>query len=277
MGGAKRSTWIGGTAFVAVVLAIATWFLFVSPTLASADDVRAQADQTRQQNDLLELKLTKLKADFAKLPEYKTQLAELQKEIPLDADLSAYFLQINKIAEAHSVTITSIAPGTPERVTLAAAAGTGSSQAATNADGSTPSASPTPSPSASAGASTGDGTSGSDEAPKVPDGFVAVPFSVTVLGKYADTVAFLHDAQRGTDRLLLVSALTGTAQKDAGAAGGKPATKVGDQELQITGFTYVLNPDLSSVTVTTTPAPTASAPALPKPPASKNPLVPVGK
>ncbi|MDM7853403.1 hypothetical protein [Cellulomonas alba] len=276
MTGAKRSTWIGGTVFVGVVIAVATWFLFVSPTLASAADVRSQADQTRQQNDLLTLKVTKLKADFTKLPEYKAQLAGLQKQIPLDADLSAYFLQINKIADAHSVVITSIAPDTPQTVKLAPAPkpATASSDSSTDgsSDSSTPSPSPTPTPSASAGAS---GT-GSKTA-TVPDGFVAIPFSVTVLGKYADTVAFLHDVQRGTDRLFLVSGLTGTAQKDAAAVSGKPATHEGDQELEISGFTYVLNPELASVAVTApTPAPTTK-PALPKPPSSKNPLVPVGK
>lgn len=276
MTGAKRSTWIGGTVFVAVVIAVATWFLFVSPTLASAADVRSQAEQTRQQNELLSMKVTKLKADFAKLPEYKAQLAELQKQIPLGADLSAYFLQINKIAEAHSVTITSIAPDTPQTVKLAPAPKPATASSDSSADGSTDSssASPSPSPSASSGASGASTTEG--KAPTVPDGFVAIPFSVTVLGKYADTVAFLHDVQRGTDRLFLVSGLTGTAQKDAAASSGKPATHEGDQELQISGFTYVLNPDLASVVVTApTPAPTK--PALPKPPSSKNPLVPVGK
>lgn len=274
MAGAKRSTWIGGTAFVAAVIAVATWFLFVSPTLASASDVRGQADQARQQNQLLEMKVAKLKSDFQKLPGYKAQLADLQKQIPLDADLSAYFLQINKIAEAHSVTLTSIAPGTPEKVSLAAPAGAApASDTSTDAtgDGTSTDPSPAPSPSATpASAASGSGTT----ALAAPDGFISIPFSVTVLGKYADTLAFLNDAQRGTDRLFLVSSLAGTAQKDGAASGGKPATHVGDQELVITGFTYVLNPDLTSVPA---PQPSASVPALPKPPASKNPLVPVGK
>jgi len=275
MTGAKRSTWIGGTAFIAVVIAVATWFLFVSPTLASAADVRGQADQTRQQNDLLALKVTKLKADFAKLPEYKAQLAELQKQIPLDADLSAYFLQINKIANAHSVVITSIAPDTPQTVKLAPAPKPATASSDSSTDGSTDSSSPSPSPTPTPSQSEGTSASGS-KAPSVPDGFVAIPFSVTVLGKYADTVAFLHDVQRGTDRLFLVSGLIGTAQKDAAAVSGKPATHEGDQELEISGFTYVLNPNLANVSVTA-PTPVPTKPALPKPPASKNPLVPVGK
>jgi len=99
----------------------------------------------------------------------------------------------------------------------------------------------------------------------------AIPISITVVGTYDDTLAFLNDVQTATPRLLLVSGIQGTSQKDAPASGGRPATKIGDQELVITGFLYALPDPTAAIS---TPSPTATAPALPAPVTGKNPLVP---
>ena len=104
----------------------------------------------------------------------------------------------------------------------------------------------------------------------------AIPLSVTVLGTYDNTLGFLADIQSATPRLFLVSGFAGTKQEPADASGGKPATKLGDQELVVNGFMYVL-PEASS----TTPKPSASAtpaptPSLPPAVPGKNPLNPVG-
>ncbi|MCR6647360.1 MAG: hypothetical protein NVV70_04160 [Cellulomonas sp.] len=71
---AKRA-WIGGTAFAAAVLAAGSWFFAVSPNLTAASERRAEAEDTRAFNDVLNLKLAKLKSDFGKLDTYKADLA----------------------------------------------------------------------------------------------------------------------------------------------------------------------------------------------------------
>lgn len=266
MGGAKKSTWIGGTVFVGVVLAAAAWFLLISPTFAAAAEVRAAAEDTRAQNEILSLQVVKLKADFEKLPEYRAELEQLRVQVPTDARLADWMRQLDQIATAHGVVVTALTPSAPQAVVPAEAAAPpatdGTATDGTATDGA-----------ATDGTATADGTGvPAPVVSTVPDGMVAIPISVTVLGPYDGTVAFLHDLQRTMPQLFLVSGFTGTAQDEAAASGGKPATHVGDQELIVTGYTYVL-PDLFATPAPVDPA--APAPTLPGAIPGKNPVVPI--
>ncbi|PVU81097.1 hypothetical protein DDP54_17205 [Cellulomonas sp. WB94] len=266
MGGAKRSTWIGGTVFVALVIMVATYFLAVSPTLATASETRAEVESTQQSNELLQRKITQLAADFAKLPEYKADLAAVRVQIPVGADLSGYLRQLDAIAVAHSVTLTSVNPSVAEMVVPVVSAAAAA-------------AVPTPAPTAEATAAdaTGtDATSATAAAPVAnagPTGFAAIPFTMTVVGTYDNGLAFLSDLQNATPRLFLVTGLTGTSQAQIVAGGGRPATAIGDIELAVTGFTYVLT-DPTAIQAPADPA--AAVPALPGAVAGKNPLIPLG-
>ena len=260
MGAAKRSTWITGTVFLALASCAAAWFLVLSPMFESASGSRAEAASTRQQNQALEAKIIQLKVDFAKLPEYKAQLATIRGQIPTDAALSAYLRELDGIATARSVVITAVSPATPVSfvpvtpVALAAPAATGAT--------ATPAAT---SPAPAAPAATAPVVTGAS----VPTGFASIPFSISVVGTYENTLKFLDDLQNKTARLLLVSGLVGTSQDVTAASGGRPATALGDLELVITGFAYVL-PDPAAV-----PA-AVDTTTLPAVVAGKNPLIPVG-
>lgn len=276
---AKKGTWIGGTAFVAVAVAAGTWFLGVSPQMGSAADLRAQTEQVKHQNDLLELQIASLEAESEKLPEYEAELEGIRVQIPTTAELSDYLRQVHAMAAAHAVFVTNVAPGTAQAFVPAVVAA------------------PAPEPSETADAESDSPTDESTDeetpvepaaptGPRVPDGFAAIPLSVTVLGTYDNTLAFLNDLQTVSPRLFLVSALTATAQKEAEPSGGKPATAVGDQELVITGYLYVLpqapgtqvpEPEPTDPSATPSPAPTPTpTPGLPAPVPGKNPLVPIG-
>lgn len=263
MGGAKRSTWIGGTVFAALVIMAATYFLAVSPMLATASDTRAEVVSTQQSNDALQRKITKLAADFAKLPEYKADLAAVRVQIPVGADLSGYLRQLDAIAVAHSVTLTAVGPSAAQTVVPAAPA-----VAAAAAPAAAPTAEASAAPAADA-----TGTAAAPAANAAPAGFAAIPFTMTVVGTYDNGLAFLSDLQNATPRLFLVTGLTGTSQPKADASGGRPATAIGDIELAVTGFTYVLS---DPFTVPAAAAPAAAAPALPGAVAGKNPLIPLG-
>ncbi|HWJ84335.1 MAG TPA: hypothetical protein VNR62_02845 [Cellulomonas sp.] len=232
MTGAKRSTWIGGIAVLAVVLMAASWLLLISPALASASETQDQATAAEQQNDILELQVAKLQADFKKIDEYRDQLAKARAQLPSDADLATYVRELNAMAEKRDVTILSITPSSPQPLTLAAA--------------------PTPAPAATDGAAT-EPTDGASAAPSAADAaqagataaaatIVTIPVSLDVIGSFSDTQSFLHDLQYSKQRLFLVDGLNGTSQAKAAAGAGRPATAAGDQELVITGFTYVLPP-----------------------------------
>jgi len=231
--------------------------------MSAAAELRDQAAVTREQNTILETKLAKLKADFEKLPEYKAQLAVLQQQIPTSAMLSDYLRQLDAIAVAHSVTITTLSPSTPQAVVVAAPAVVAPV--------------PEETPAAEGEPATEGETTTTEVVPPAPVGgaplgFTAIPFAITVVGTYDNTNAFLYDLQNVTTRLFLVSGFTGTAQEEAQASAGKPATAVGDQELAITGFTYVL-PDALGVPAPVDP--NAAPPALPGAVPGKNPLVPI--
>jgi Tfp pilus assembly protein PilO len=260
MPGAKKSTWIGGTIFVSFVIIAVAWFLAISPTLASASDSSQQTETTRQQNEILRVNIIKLQADFAKLPDYKAQLAAIRVQIPTDAGLSAYFRELADIATADSVTITAIAPKEPLSVVSAAPVAQSAPAPATPAD-ATPAAAPAATPAAT-------GKAGAGSA-----GFAAIPVSITVVGSYDNTVKFMSDVQASPTRLFLVAGVKGTAKDVAPKGNGLPATVLGDQELVITGFAYVLA-DPYAVPVPVDPA--AKAPALPGAVPGKNPLMPYG-
>ncbi len=264
---AKKGTWIGGTLFAAAVIGAATWFGAVQPTLSDAAALRSQTDEVNRSNQVLQTKVTKLAADFQKLPQYKQQLEALRIQVPTTAQLSDYVRQVQQVATAHTVVVTSFAPGTPQAVVVAQAA------APAAATSPSPTASASPGPSATATPATPAAAAASAAAASgAPAGMAAIPVSITVIGTYDNTLAFLSDLQTAIPRVMLVSGFTGTLQKDAAAGGGKPATHVGDQELVVTGFLYVL-PDPTAASPA--PSPTATGPALPAPVPGKNPLVPV--
>ncbi len=271
MGNSKKSTWIGGTAFLAVVIMAMAWFLLVSPVLASADETRAQTEQTEQQNEILRTKVEKLKADFAHLEEYKAELADLQKGIPTTVSMSAYLRQLNDVAAAYGVVVTQITPTNPQAVTLAAAAPGQPTDASGGVSTEVPASDPTPSPSPSAAAGAQDGADGSTApgAAAVPAGLSAVPVSLIVIGTYQNTAAFLDGLQK-TERLFLVGSFTAQAQEENGQQTGRPATELGDVELTVDGFLWVL-PDGSLVQAPVD----EEEPALPTPGGDRNPFYPI--
>lgn len=252
MATSKRATWIGGTVFAGIVIVVAAWFLAINPVLSAAADLRSQTVQVQQQNDTLDRQLTKLRADFAKLPQYKDELTGLRSQIPTDTELSAYLVQIDAIATARDVTVTALTPGTPTAVVVAAPA-------------------PATTPAATTGSSAASGTGQAAPAGASTAGFYDIPMAITVVGRYDATQAFLSDLQNSTPRLFLATSVAGTSQKQAAAGGGKPATAVGDEELLITGMTFVLTSSYPAAT----PTPSATPAALPGAVPGKNPLMPV--
>lgn len=278
----KRSTWIIGTAVLAAVLCAFAWLVVISPVLGQADDTRTRADSTRQQNVVLQAKVTKLKSDAAHLDDYKSALAAISKQIPATVDLAGYIDSISAIATQSGVTVTGVQVQGPVLVTTAAsssagAATDGSKSTEAPSPAATGSATPSPTPSATSAPKTPTAQHTPTAAASAPAGFTAVPITITVLGTYARTISFLDGVQH-TERLFLPTALTATRQDTTAAQGGLPATSVGDLELKVDGYLYVLPASGSgsgpqaSAGSSTQPSSPASLPAeVP----NKNPLAPV--
>lgn len=203
MGKSKSGAWIGGTAAVIVLIFVATWFFLASPRFEAAAETLDKAEETRNRNDVLQMQVNRLRADFARLPEYREQIAAIRVQIPQQADLSEFSFALADLAAEHKVVILDEMPGVPAVVIPVV-----------SLDGS--------------------GT------PPSLEGFVHVPIQVRVLGSYANVLAFLDSLQAGSERLFLVTALEATRLTAAEPTGGKPEIADGWLELRITGSAYVL-------------------------------------
>lgn len=246
--------WIAGTVVLALLLLAGSWLLLIEPVMVRAAEDTASAEQQREQNDLLELELVKLADEFTRLDEYKAELADLRLEMPVTGDGASISRELQDLATAAGVTITMVAPSVPQVFVPAEAAAAAVTDTATE-----------------------DGTAvdGADDAvattaPPAPTGLFTVPITISSVGSYDASVAFLRSVQTGASRLYLVSSINAQTQDEQGASGGRPATAAGDVELTITGYAYVL-------TDGTAPVPEEDADtALPTPAGQPNPFAPVG-
>lgn len=266
MGTAKKSTWIGGTAFLAVVMMALAWFLLVAPVLATADDTRVQTESTEQQNAILQQKVDELKAEFEHIDDYKADLAEIATQITPTLDLAPYIDSLDAVAEDNEVTLISVEPQAPYGVTVAE----GSQAAVTTSTGEASTEAPAPAPSATAGEGEAAPAAEEPTTTAAPAGMTAVPVRITTVGTYQDSMKFL-DGIQNDQRLFLVTALEGTVQEDSAESGGRPETELGDVELVVDGFIYVL-PSLAASVEGDEPA---DAPAELPHNQSRNPLEPI--
>ncbi|MBD3777756.1 MAG: hypothetical protein IE923_00625 [Micrococcales bacterium] len=260
---ASAKVWVGGTALLAVLVLVAAWFLLIDPVMAQAADDTTQAESQRQQNDLLELEIAKLKEQATHLEEYKAELADLRLQMPVTGDGASISRELQSLAEAAGVTITSVAPSQPQPFVAAAPAVSDSATADDTGatDGSTAAATDDP---ASDGAASDTTTS------TTVSGFYTIPISVGSIGSYESTVAFLKALQTEASRLYLVSTINAVTQDASGASGGRPATNAGDIELSLSGYAFVLTDGALPVD------PDADAGDLPVPGSQANPFAPVG-
>lgn len=265
MGRSKTSTWVGGTVVVALLLLVAGWFLLVSPVLASASETRAATADVESDNDMTRQRIQTLKAQFETLDESKAELAALQLQVPTTGQLSDYLRQVDEQAVARTVSLTSVAPGAPELfapVTGAAPTAAASDATATGDAVTDPVTDPAADAATTAAPAPAAGTT-------APAGMVDVPITLTAVGSYANVMGWVQSIQEQTDRLLLVTTVTGTALDDAPAGGGKPATVKGDIEVSVTGYLYVLPNDQSIPMVT----PEETEATLPGADPDRNPLL----
>lgn len=271
---AKATGWVLATVMVALLLSAGAWFFAISPVRDEAAAAQEQAQATLDSNALLEVRIARLAEQFTHIEEYRAELASLRTQIPTDGELDSYLRQIQELALASQVTVTTVAANTAVSVTVPQPVVAPAATPETSPEGSTEEGAATD-PAAADGAAADESAAAVATAPVtvVPQGFVAVPITLTVVGPYEGVVSFIGQMQQGTQRLFLVTALSGTGQEEAEASGGRPATAAGDLELSLTGYTYVLlDPAVAPI------VPAAEAPEVPLPAAvpGKNPLARVG-
>ena len=245
---ARKATWVAGAAILGVVALGGTWFLGAAPVLTETSRLSDERETTQAQNEELDARLQRLATDSARLPELKAALADLQVGIPTTAQVDDFLRRVDELQSARGIPTVKVEVADPLSVVdnrgVLAPEPAPADAATAPADGAT--ATPEPEPSAGAGTSTGDTSDGQASGDPVtaavpgPDGFVAVPVTITLLGNFISSLGFLSDLQSADGRLFLVTDLKGLGQDEAEAVDGRPATAQGDIELTITGNLYVL-------------------------------------
>ena len=199
-----------------VAVLLAGWFLGVSPQLSAAASDDTQRATVDGQNDALRVVVTQLIADEKDLPKLKEDLSVLQRSIPRMADTSKFIDDLNGIAVATGVAVSSItlsdalayvapvsaAPVAVQPVDAAAAA-----PIAAPVDPLVPSAVTNPL--------------------VTTKNFVLVPITIQTKGAYEQVLNFVNGIQTGS-RLFLATSV----KSNIGADGITTGT--------ITGYIYVL-------------------------------------
>lgn len=232
----RTARWVAGTTLLCVALLGLSWLFLVSPQRTEAAELRDQNASTQSQNDLLEVKIAQLRAQFAKLPESQAELASILAQMPPDAGMPRLVRDLDAMSKSTGVTLSSVTPGPGQTLTTGTAV-PGAAAAA-----------PAATAAATAGTAAVDGST-----------VVAIPVTVAVDGDYFQTVAFLKQLQTQMPRAFLVTAV----QMSAGNAGGADASATGGNvAVTITGKVFAL-PGMSADVLTTgtgTTAGTAGSP-----------------
>lgn len=263
---AKTTTWVAGASVLALALAAVGYFGVVSPTLGNAEAQRQAASDQTDHNDLLGVQIAKLKAEFAHLDDYKAELAAIQAKAPATADLAELTREVKAVADQAGVTLTVLTPGAATAFVAPAAPTAAPSPTATDDASATDAA-------AAATDDSGAATSG----PAVVSGLFTIPLSMSSVGTYEQTMAFLDSLQQSLPRLYVISQVNATSLQSGGATAGRPAVNDGDLETVITGSVLTYQ-DSSTQPTTAEPTPTPGAtagPTLPVPGSQPNPFLPL--
>ena len=132
----KSRQWSVGTAVVAVILLVASWFVLIAPQRSEAASLREQTSQQESFNEQVKLKTQQLKAQFASLPARQAQLAEIKQQMPENPALPSLVRDLSKYADQAGVVLVSVAPTAPVPLVTTATATT--TQTAATAAGTAP-------------------------------------------------------------------------------------------------------------------------------------------
>jgi len=224
----RTTRWLAGTALLCVVLLAGAYLLLIGPKRAEAASLRDENAAAQQRNDTLQIQIAQLRAQFARLPERQSELADILAQMPPTADVPKLVRDVDALAKDNGVTLTSVTPGTASY--LAA-----------------PSAGSATAPSAAAAAA------GSAAAAAGALGQVAqIPLTLVLHGDFYAQLSFLKQLQHSMSRAVLLTGLQFTgAQTGAGPAGQVDVT--------LTGSVFALPAAAAALAATSSsPAPSAS-------------------
>lgn len=115
----NEKAWIGGGAIAAVLIAGCAWMFVINPELSNAASLSDQTNNAQTQNDVLRVKITKLRKDNSNLPMLTEQLLVARAGLPTSSGMTDFTRQLTAEAATHQLTLSALTVGGPK------AAGTG--------------------------------------------------------------------------------------------------------------------------------------------------------
>lgn len=109
----RTRLWYLLAAVAAVVVLAASWFLLVAPARDEAATLRSDTEASDAENAAQQAQNVRLKAQFEKLPELKTQLAAMKIAMPDSPRLPDLVRAITSVANASGVKLVAVNPSTP--------------------------------------------------------------------------------------------------------------------------------------------------------------------
>jgi Tfp pilus assembly protein PilO len=256
----RASAWYMGTVLAVVVILGGSWIGYSSGQFAEATRLQEETDQAAHQNALLQARVQALQADYAKLDDYKAEIADLRVGIPSEIQLSELVRDIHKLAERFDVLVENIQPVAPSVIVPtpppAAEPVEDAGENAASTEGGE--SSPTPAP-------TSTGTQEDQEA--VIEGFAGVPIMFTAIGDALDVAGWIEAVQTDLDRLFLVTTIREERLDESGPSGALPEILEGYVRVDLSGYVFVLADPLAEedeeTAEGTLPRPTDRNPFLP--------------
>lgn len=228
----KTRAWIAGAVAVSLLLAVAAWFLLISPQRAEAADSREMTVSAQSQNAQLRSEITRLKAEYAQLPQYEAELAAIQRALPEAQQVDLVTRDLNVHARANNVQLFSVTYGDPVVFENASA------------------------PAVAAAPPAGEAGTAPAAPASTPGVLVQIPITIVSNGNFQSSEGFLRSVQQDVTRDVLVTRLSITP------ASAQPGFTVANGDVTITSsgfiFAYV---DAASAPASGAAASTATTPS----------------
>lgn len=198
--------WVIGAVFIMVAILALGFFLGAAPRLDEVANNEIQRQSVAQQNQVHEATLAGLKKDFENIAEYTAELAELQKAIPSNNDLSTFIGELKVLEDKSGVTLTNFgsSDALPFVLDLGAPVPAEAPAAEGDAEGEEDA---TPAPTAP------EVPAGTPVQTLQPTEFIVITVQLTVTGKQAAILNFVNNLQNG-DRRYLVNSLNITIDSE---------------------------------------------------------------
>jgi Tfp pilus assembly protein PilO len=111
--GRKDRLWIAGGCLVALVLALAGYFVLIGPQRTTTAERDTQAADARAEIPVLKKKLADLRKDNERLPEYKDDLERLKAALPETVGVPEYLRLMQDMGARTGVAVDNVTLGSP--------------------------------------------------------------------------------------------------------------------------------------------------------------------